>query len=626
MKINFEKIINIKTLNDLKKFNLKEPLFFNNYLFHYLIMFNKLDILKLETFPIYKENDDGLNGFFLAAKYNNIDTLKYLIKTYPEYIYNKNENDELFLDYLDFDKIIKLLDTKLNWDLLLKNKIDELFYNLEFDDIMKLLLIYKPKNHYLNLIVSNPSFNVKQIIKLLELFPNEIQLRDIDDETLIFPALHRKDIQLVNYIISKNVNINYYTLINTYHPLKTAFNIGFMEAYNIIWKNIKSQFDYNLTNRNLENILHYLLKNNIDDKTSMEIIENAPSSAWNQLDVNKVKPVELLLNYDFLKYNKIIENKQVILPLDFEKKINNENSKLWLKLLQSLPKYVEVVNINVEKYPYSHANLFQSKFKDMTFYILHLKKKYSTLYYPNIDDFTLENLTDLDDINLDWPDPLLENNNMFPWIICYQNEEEFWIHSNLNNLINAQRRTKKYDFAICYLSLKMLNDGLHANIIIYDFNNMTIERFDPYGDTVHFDKELDNVLEEELTWNTGFTYLKPSDYMPVAGFQTVSDELNPYKQKSGDFGGYCLAWCTWYLEHRIKNKNIKPKDLVTKLLKILSQDNDTFMEYIRNYANKLNEVRTTYLLDAGMNIKTISNITYGNNIENSLSNYIINKI
>ena len=56
-----------------------------------LIIFNKLDILKLTKFPIYKENDEGLNGIFLAAKYENIEMLKYLIETYGDYIYNKND-------------------------------------------------------------------------------------------------------------------------------------------------------------------------------------------------------------------------------------------------------------------------------------------------------------------------------------------------------------------------------------------------------------------------------------------------------------------------------------------------------------------------------------------------------
>lgn len=64
MKLDFKKIVDIKSINDLKKFKLYDPLFNNNYLFHYLIIFNKLDILKLDTFPIYKEDDNGLNGFF----------------------------------------------------------------------------------------------------------------------------------------------------------------------------------------------------------------------------------------------------------------------------------------------------------------------------------------------------------------------------------------------------------------------------------------------------------------------------------------------------------------------------------------------------------------------------------
>jgi hypothetical protein len=152
---------------------------------------------------------------------------------------------------------------------------------------------------------------------------------------------------------------------------------------------------------------------------------------------------------------------------------------------------------------------------------------------------------------------------------------------------------------------------------------LTIERFDPYGDTVYFDKEIDDILEEELTWNTGFTYLKPSDYMPIAGFQSISDELNPFKQKIGDFGGYCLAWCSWYLEHRIINKNIKPNILINKLLKKLSYSNNTFLENIRNYANNLNKARTKYLKNIGIDHKIISNLYFPNYIENELTESII---
>ena len=626
MKLDLKKIIDIKTKDDLRKFKINEPLFNNNYLFHYLIIFNKLDILELEEFPIYKENDEGLNGFFLAAKYDNIEILKYLINNYKKYIYNRNDNKEVFLDYLDFSSILKIINFDLNWELLLESKLDDLLYNFNYNEILKLFKKYKPKNHYLHMIIHNDKLETKEIISLLDMFPDELNLRDNEDQTLIFPALHKNDIKIVKYLLAKNITIDYYTIIFTYHPLKTALFIGFLDAYDLLWDQIKKTFNYELTNRNLENIAHFLLYRGFTDKTSFDILINSPSSIWHQLNINKESPLELIISYNFSEYHKILKNKEV----DIEyiknklKDKDNKNTELWIKFLESLPKYKENNKVILEKYPYSHSNLFQSKFTDMSFYILHLNEKYKNLYFPNLVNYKVTNITDLDEINLDWPDQLLDNNPIFPWIICYQNEDEYWVHSDLNNLINAQRRNKKYDFALCYLSIRTQDGGLHANIIIYDFNNLTIERFDPYGDSVNFDKKLDDVLEEELTWNTGLKYFKPSDYMPVAGFQTISDELNPLKQKNGDFGGYCLAWCNWYLEHRIKNIHIKPKELVKKLIKKLSEDKYSFMENIRNYANKLNETRTKQLLKAGLNENIISNLTLDKHDENKISNYIVN--
>jgi len=622
MKLDFEKIVEIKSYSDLKKFKLNDPLFYNNYLFHYLIIFNKLDILKLHNFPIYKENDDGLNGFFLAAKYNNIPILKHLINNYSQYIYNRNLNDELFTDYLDCSSVIKLINFDLDWNILLENKIDELYYNLKNDDLNLLIKKFKPNNHYLSYIILNPNLTSSQINNFLKLLINNINERDNEDQTIIFQALYRKEIKVIKFILSSNVDIDYYTIMNTFHPLKTAININFMEAADLIWDKIKNSFNYESTNRYLENIAHFLLKKKLTDKLAINILKNCSSYVWTQKNTNKETPIDFLIEYDFDKFNFLLKDKEII--FDFSNKYEKTNNiTKWFNFLKTLKKYKEDNNVILQENTYFHGNQFQSKFKDMTIFLLHLKNKYKNLFVPNIDDIQL---TKINDINIDWPDPMLENAQFFPWIICYQNDDEYWIHQQLNNLINIQRRIKKYDFGFCYLSLRTKNYSLHANILIYDFNNFTIERFDPYGNTVYYDKNLDEILEEELTWNTGLKYLKPSDYMPVSGFQTVSDELNPLKQKPGDFGGYCLAWCIWYLEHRILNKNIKHCDLVNKLLRKLSINNNTFMETIRNYANKLNESRVKYLKEAGINEKTISNTFYSITIENSLSNFIDQKL
>ena len=637
MKIDFKEIINIKNKDDLKKFDIDKPLFFNNYLFHYLIIFNKLDILKLNKFPIYKENDEGMNGFFLAAKYDNIEILKYLIETYDDYIYNKNNKNELFINYLNPDLIIKLIDYKLEWKRLFSQKVssdvtifDLLLSECKFDDILKILKIYKPEDCHLNALIVNDNITSNNIISILKLFnPTVYNIRDNEDINLLFSAITRNDTQLVKFLLDSGIECNYFTMVNTYSPLMFSYFNNNLKITKIIWEHIKNIFDYSATTKSNENIAHFLLKNNYFDPLSLEILSNCDSYVWHQHNVNKVTPLHLLVKLNFENYHKIISNQEINLNIigpnkkilkDFIKELKADN---WLQYLSTKKEYKEISDVKIENYEYSHGNLFQSKFKDISMIILTLKNKYVNLYLPNIDDLTLKNLNASENITINWPDSIFDFSPIFPWIICYETEDKYWIHKNLNNLINATRREKTHDFGFVYLSLTVNDVGLHANIIIYDFNKMTIERFDPYGDTVYFDKKLDEILEEELTWNTGFKYLKPSDYMPVAGFQTISDELNPLNQKSGDFGGFCLAWCTWYLEHRIKNSKIDQKDLVKKLIKKMSQMDITFMEYIRNYANKLNEERVLNLMKAGIDEKKISNTIIDNKTNHILNKFLI---
>ena len=68
MTINILKIGKLKTISDIKKYDLNKPIFLDNYLFHYLILTNNLPALKLHKYPIYKQNSNGYNGFILASK------------------------------------------------------------------------------------------------------------------------------------------------------------------------------------------------------------------------------------------------------------------------------------------------------------------------------------------------------------------------------------------------------------------------------------------------------------------------------------------------------------------------------------------------------------------------------
>jgi hypothetical protein len=541
--------------------------------------------------------------------------------------------------------IIKILDLNLEWDKLFLQKIsndetifDLLLSNCDYENLLKIFKVYKPNNYSLNALIVNENISIENTINILKLFNLKIyNLRDNEDLNLIFPIISRNNSKLLSFILENNIESNYYTMINTITPLMFSYFNNNLKITKQLWEHIKKDFDYTSLNRFIENIAHFLLKNSYFDPLSLEILSNCPSYTWHQHNINKATPLHLITKLNFDNFHTILINKEInleILVPDGNNKYttlnklliknNNENSLKWLNFLSKQEIYKEENNVIIEDYPYTHGNLFQSKFKDISMIIINIKDKYPNLYLPYIDDFSLKNLNASDNITLNWPDSILEIAPIFPWIICYDNEDKYWIHNNLNNLINSTRREKKYDFAMVYLSLTVDKTGLHANILIYDFNRMSIERFDPYGDTVYFDKGLDEVLEEELCWNTGLKYLKPSDYMQVAGFQTISDELNPLNQKSGDFGGFCLAWCTWFLEHRIKNQKVNQKELVKKLIKKISMMNISFMEYIRNYANKLNDQRISTLLETGIDEKKISNTIIDIKTNNLLNKYLIN--
>ena len=125
MKIDLNYIANIKTLKELNVYDLDNPIFMKNYLFHYLILLGNLNGLKLRKFKVFKYNEDGLSGFSLASKLPDTDILEYLIETYPEYIYNVDKAKCKFTYYLLFDNIIKLMKkyTELDWKDLFINSL-----------------------------------------------------------------------------------------------------------------------------------------------------------------------------------------------------------------------------------------------------------------------------------------------------------------------------------------------------------------------------------------------------------------------------------------------------------------------------------------------------------------------
>ena len=658
MLIDFIKIINIKNKQDLKYFSIDKPLHQGNYLFHYLIIVNNIEALKLTKFPVFKENFDGLNGFHLAAKENNIEILSYLIETYPDYIYNRNVAQDAFTIYLEFEEFTGLINKfpKLNWENLIESGsktqliLKSIILNLGLKDLEQFIKVYniKPQinNQYLFSIVMNHILKPEEKIKILDKFSDEeINFKNSSGEGLLLQVLDLNDKVLFDYLMNRNIDIDYYSFIKTENPIRLALYLDALNNENYYSKKLlkkileKNSEFYKINNKYADNIAHtaiYIrtIKNRSEENLSnykkistlaeIDLLKLCDSSTWNHQNVDKLSALELITELDFSIYSKILSEKKISISSNIIKKLqdNNhmtDNVKKWINFYKSLPEYNENdEQVKIEFDPYSHATLFQAKFKDVGIFSMYLKDTYNDLLIPNTKLYTINNLTF--DNTFPFSDDILTKEPIFPWVISYYSENNYYIHPYLNNLINTERREGGKRYAVVFLSL-IYDTMLHANILIYDFKNMIVERFEPYGNSI--EDKIDEILEEELTWNTGLKYLRPRDYLPHAGFQTMSDENNPVNKKAGDFGGFCLAWCLWYLETKIKNPLVDSKTLVLKLIEKITKSDLRFNEYIRNYSNKINEKRVEYLKKIGIDEKEISNVHLTINNDSIVADYLI---
>ena len=651
--IDLMKIGNIRTKAALKKYKLNKPLMNGNYLFHYLILTNNLKGLKLYNHPINKLNNDNLTGLMLAAREKKYKILDYLLKKYKDkkkIINQKNKKGMTFLHYMnpnDTEYLEIIENNDIDWTNLYQlystnhiTGLDLLFiqgkYNIINTIINKIDFNYKSflsQPYHFNLIVNNNLKNtmVEKLLDNLEkIDPNILKYTDDMGYDISFPIVLNDDFDLVKYIVNKRGSeLDRYSPISTSHIFVMAYKQGLKDNN---YKIAKYLLDHIMKNHNFDetdmygnNMAHFILKARLSSKKGNYDIEKEILSqykSWGKINMDKKTPLDYIVNLDYKKYHEFVKNRTTNLNIKLDKK--------WKSYIEKLP--IDKDNINDENLklinsPYAHSNMFQARFTDIGIFSIYLKEKYKDKLFMPIYKGA--------DVTPDWnddmllPDNMLYYNNNFPWIIIWNDENNYWIHPHLNDLINKNKKSKKnakhyYDASFAFLSMRLPDGGLHAALIFYDFTRNQIQRFDPYGDTTVIDGQMDEIFKEKLAKPTHMDYCGPDCYFPVSGFQTLSDENNSMNQKMGDFGGYCLAWSIWYVEHKMINLKVEPKDLIRKTINRFMKMNVKPMEYIRNYANHISKFRIGYLKKIGVPENIASNENLNNMYTNIINNSIIN--
>lgn len=146
----------------------------------------------------------------------------------------------------------------------------------------------------------------------------------------------------------------------------------------------------------------------------------------------------------------------------------------------------------------------------------------------------------------------------------------------------------------------------HANILIFDFENNIVERFEPYGFISTFTKEEEEVSK---SFNTRFSnllkkiapklnYIDQSILLRKGPQYLEENQVKKLSllEKSTDPEGFCGAWSLWYADLRISNPNKEPRELIEIAIDSISQTKKiNLRDFIRNYSVFLVKERQKFL-------------------------------
>jgi hypothetical protein len=177
----------------------------------------------------------------------------------------------------------------------------------------------------------------------------------------------------------------------------------------------------------------------------------------------------------------------------------------------------------------------------------------------------------------------------------------------LSNINKCNKRFLYINLMIHWEQVQMS----HVNMIIIDFVNKTIERYEPHGKKMTQDKNkkiaknIDNKFNNKLLSYVGldkYTYISPIDFSPMIGPQTKSDA----------YDGMCLTYSLMYLQLRIMNPDVDQKDIVKYML---SKSKSDMYEILLKYAKYIEEKLKDNQVEVNYDANELYNKTYNKKIK-----------
>jgi hypothetical protein len=629
--INDEKYETVyKLLKKEKKLN--EYIIDKNNFLHLLAIRGKEYILKLldkKNIDIYSSNGRGENILHLLLR-NGWDNLAVKIANmYPK-----------LLDYQNVAKYYPISISVNRYDTLIK--------------LCKLLL----DNEYYEQINYVSIENTNLITKIIELLEDESKIIDIlkmfnfridyklpKEKPILIYSIIAKKYKVTDYLISNNNGINIPNTTNLY-PIHALITIKDLD---LLKKLLKSKsFDDKILNHGgpmhkflpLNMCLNLLNSSGMDEKilTMTELIFKK-IKMFDAIDLYKNLyghyAADIKMKYNVTK--KTILDKIISLS---DKNFKNLDGVTINDILKN--KKVSRCEIQLSKgnkiiFPEinfkSNTGLFNSDIVCNMIYFIYILRNNSNMTMPFIKETSesedvknqIISKLEMQDIPYDQYYMGMREilglgydifHTMMPTIILWVNRNLYWFDPNFEKAIERTIKSNKR-FIVIKVSYLIHPDSLHANVIIYDKNDASYRRFEPYGnlstyDEMYLDKlVMDTILKFK---KNKIKYFTPGDFLEKGRFQTISNDGNMEVKKTGDPFGYCLAWCLWYVEIKLKNPDIPESKLIAlaseNIFVKYCDSNTPYIDFIRDYARNLNDKKDKLFKEFGIEKNNYYNISY----------------
>lgn len=162
---------------------------------------------------------------------------------------------------------------------------------------------------------------------------------------------------------------------------------------------------------------------------------------------------------------------------------------------------------------------------------------------------------------------------------------------NMIRECSTDKRLSVIPLTLTAYSLSKKDTIKHANVLVYDKKDNTLERFEPHGGqspqifrTDVLDSRLPRMFEL-LLGVQNLTFLPPSGFCPREGVQTLQSKEKSIKK------GFCAAWAFIYLNARLNHPDEDRSNIHDLVINKIKKKRMTLTDFILEYVQKVYDNR-----------------------------------